>query len=79
MSGFRRNNSRYSVTSVNLPASRTPVKALPSRRYGHKSGRVTAWKAIMTVNAAGLRGSGPQQSWVKIMHAFFSEFDKWQN
>ena len=28
------------------------------RRYGHKSGRVTAWKAIMTVDAAGLRGSG---------------------
>ena len=25
---------------------------------GHKSGRVTAWKAIMTVVAAGLRGSG---------------------
>ena len=23
-----------------------------------KSGRVTAWKAIMTVKAAGLRGSG---------------------
>ena len=28
------------------------------RRYGHKSGRVTARKAVMTVDAAGLRGSG---------------------
>ena len=26
--------------------------------YGHKSGHVTAWKAIMTVDVAGLRGSG---------------------
>ena len=27
-------------------------------RYGHKSGHVTAWKAIMTDDTAGLRGSG---------------------
>ena len=35
--------------------SKDYVRSANVQRYGHKSGRVIAWKVIMTIEAAGLK------------------------